>query len=89
MGVAGAGAGIAAWLPPVYQMDVIKTRIQTQDFERPQYRGAVDCFRHVVKHEGYAVLSRGLGSAMIRAIPVNGITFAIYELTMILLADYF
>jgi solute carrier family 25 (mitochondrial carnitine/acylcarnitine transporter), member 20/29 len=89
MGVAGAAAGVAAWLPPIYQVDIVKTLIQTQDLKTPRFKSSWECFMHIVKHEGRAGLFRGAGSAIVRAIPVNGVTFAVYEMSLILLEDVF
>ena len=37
------------------------------------------CFRHVLRYEGWPALYRGLGVAIIRAVPNTGIQFAVYE----------
>ncbi|KAK7844306.1 mitochondrial arginine transporter bac2 [Quercus suber] len=47
-----------------------------------QYTGIVDCFRRIVKDEGYHVLWRGLGTAVARAFVVNGAIFSSYEIAL-------
>lgn len=48
--LAGGIAGCATWLPPVYCLDVIKTRIQSA--EPGVYRGSWDCLRKTVRCVG-------------------------------------
>lgn len=45
--LAGGLGGVAYW-GPVYPADVIKSRIQVDDLQRPQYRGMLDCFSKVM-----------------------------------------
>lgn len=71
--LAGGLAGVASWVC-CYPLDVIKTRIQAG-----KYSGIVECFRRSVKEEGYNVLWRGLGTAVMRAFIVNGAIFTAYE----------
>lgn len=40
--VAGGLAGMAFWLP-VYPADVIKSKLQVDDYHRPAYKGTIDC----------------------------------------------
>ncbi|XP_047314722.1 mitochondrial arginine transporter BAC2 [Impatiens glandulifera] len=81
--MAGGLAGVASWVC-CYPLDVIKTRIQAQPIrqEQRQYRGIVDCFRKSVCEEGYRVLWRGLGTAVMRAFIVNGTVFTAYETSL-------
>lgn len=77
--MAGGLAGVASWIC-CYPLDVVKTRLQAQSPSSPvRYNGIVDCFRKSVKQEGYAVLFRGLGTAVARAFIVNGAVFTAYE----------
>ncbi|KAK6153698.1 hypothetical protein DH2020_013337 [Rehmannia glutinosa] len=77
--LAGGLAGVASWIC-CYPLDVIKTRIQAQSNSSVvKYSGIVDCFRRSVKEEGYNVLWRGLGTAVLRAFIVNGAIFTAYE----------
>ncbi|KAL3721010.1 hypothetical protein ACJRO7_005775 [Eucalyptus globulus] len=79
---AGGLAGVASWIC-CYPLDVVKTRLQAQSHLSPvQYSGIVDCLRRSVKEEGYGVLWRGLGTAVVRAFFVNGAIFTAYELAL-------
>ncbi|CAM9462708.1 unnamed protein product [Scytosiphon promiscuus] len=78
--LAGGLAGCAIWLPPVYSLDVVKTRMQTA--VPGLYRGVLDCFLKTVRAEGLPVMFRGLGAAMLRAFPMHGLVFLGYETTI-------
>eukprot|EP00158_Paraphelidium_tribonemae_P007296 Partr_v1_DN28186_c1_g2_i3_m55297 putative carrier protein len=81
--VAGALAGYAMWIP-VFPLDVVKSRIQTDSLVKTsaKYKGWLDCMRHVIRTEGVAGLYRGLAPCMLRAGPVNALTFVTYEFAM-------
>ncbi|XP_050384521.1 mitochondrial arginine transporter BAC2-like [Argentina anserina] len=79
--IAGGLAGVASWIS-CYPLDVVKTRLQAQSTYPPKYTGIVDCFRKSVREDGYAVLWRGLGTAVSRAFLVNGAIFAAYEIAL-------
>lgn len=76
--LAGGLAGVASWIC-CYPLDVVKTRLQAQSSSTKKYSGVVDCFRRSVREEGYHVLWRGLGTAVLRAFIVNGAIFTAYE----------
>ncbi|KAG6388394.1 hypothetical protein SASPL_149819 [Salvia splendens] len=76
--LAGGLAGVASWIC-CYPLDVVKTRLQAQSRSTERYGGIVDCFRQSVREEGYHVLWRGLGTAVLRAFIVNGAIFTAYE----------
>lgn len=86
--VAGGLAGVASWIC-CYPLDVVKSRLQAQGDHGlpPKYRGIVDCLRRSVREEGYAVLWRGLGTAVARAFVVNGAIFSAYELALRFMAS--
>jgi solute carrier family 25 carnitine/acylcarnitine transporter 20/29 len=79
IGFAGAIAGILFWAS-VFPFDVIKTRIQTDSLTSPQYRGIVDAFRKTYQANGLKGFSQGFVPCMLRAVPVNGAVFMLYEL---------
>lgn len=81
--LAGGVAGSLSW-SAIYPLDVIKSRVQAHP---NRYAGMVDCYRRSVASDGYAVLVRGLGATVMRAFPVNAVTFLMYELTMHLLRE--
>ncbi|CAM9460092.1 unnamed protein product [Pylaiella littoralis] len=78
--LAGGVAGCVHWLPPVYWLDVVKTRMQTA--EPGVYHGVWDCYVKTVRAEGYPILFRGVGAAMLRAFPMHGLVFVGYETTI-------
>eukprot|EP00752_Nemacystus_decipiens_P002013 g1933.t1 len=81
--LAGGVAGCAMWLPPVYCLDVVKTRMQTA--QDGVYRGMWDCLVKTVRAGGAPVLFRGFAAAMLRAFPMHGLVFLGYETTIDLL----
>jgi solute carrier family 25 (mitochondrial carnitine/acylcarnitine transporter), member 20/29 len=79
---AGGCAGCFTWAM-VYPVDVIKTRIQTSPLTTPfrelsMFRVGAD----IVRQHGVRYLFRGLGITLIRAFPVNGTIFPVYEFTL-------
>jgi solute carrier family 25 2-oxodicarboxylate transporter 21 len=55
---AGAIAGVSEILV-MYPLDVVKTRVQLQTGSgaTAEYNGMLDCFRKIIKQEGYALRS--------------------------------
>ena len=76
----GAVAGAVQWLPPSYCVDVVKSRMQADTTGR--YASALDCARQTYMAGGARVFVRGLGPALIRAVPLHAGVFTGYELTM-------
>eukprot|EP00045_Choanoeca_perplexa_P021665 m.7011 g.7011 ORF g.7011 m.7011 type:complete len:290 (+) comp8673_c0_seq1:45-914(+) len=77
----GGMAGVLSWLV-VYPLDVIKTHLQAQDFAKPRYKSSLDCARQLVRANGLSVFTKGLSACLVRAFPLNGATFAVYELCL-------
>ena len=75
---AGGLAGMLCWLS-VLPADVVKSRMQADDLGNRRYSGMVDCFRQSYKAEGARVFFRGAVAMSARALPVNGVTFFVYE----------
>jgi hypothetical protein len=73
---AGGVAGVLSW-GSVIPVDVVKTRVQT-DQERV-YRSALHCARTIHAQEGIQGLFKGAKPLLLRAFPVNAITFFAYE----------
>jgi solute carrier family 25 carnitine/acylcarnitine transporter 20/29 len=78
--LAGAASGIILW-PLCFPTDVIKTKIQTDSFTKPVYKGMVDCAKKIYQAQGLAGFFRGITPCLLRAGPVNAGTFVVYELS--------
>lgn len=76
----GGMSGVISWLP-VYPIDVLKSRIQS-DASGKAYAGLMDCAVKSVKAEGPFVLYRGCLPVLLAAVPLHGTVFMVYELWM-------
>ena len=74
--LAGSVSGMVVW-GPVYPIDVVKTRIQACKSSTPD--GTWRCFQKILTSEGVGGLFRGFSTTMVRAVPVNAITFLVFE----------
>ena len=54
--LAGGTAGVIQWLPPIYSLDVIKSRMQA--FPKGYYNGWTDCATRLYREEGLQVFYR-------------------------------
>lgn len=77
----GALSGYCLWTV-IYPIDVIKSKLQTDNLEKRNFSSSIDCFRKTLASDGIAGLYRGFLPCMLRAGPVNAATFLAYELTM-------
>lgn len=77
--IAGAGAiaGAAQWLPPLYSLDVIKSRVQAAP--HGTYDGIIDCARSCYKEGGMRIFVTGLAPSLMRAIPLHATIFLVYD----------
>lgn len=57
--------------------DTVKSRMQGLDSKR--YSGMFDCFKKMVREEGFFSLYKGLGYRCSRVVPGQGIIFLVYE----------
>ncbi|PWW76017.1 mitochondrial carrier [Tuber magnatum] len=87
---AGAIAGISEVSNPTifveesinmltYPLDVVKTRVQLQDNTAKgadRYNGMVDCFRKIIKNEGFPRLYRGIAAPILMEAPKRATKFA-------------
>lgn len=86
LSLCGAGAGIAA-KTVVYPLDLVKKRIQVQGFEKAReffgavrcYKGLIDCFKSVIREEGFLGLYKGLSPSILKAACTTGSHFLFYE----------
>ena len=79
--LAGGLAGCFSWTI-VYPIDVIKSRIQSLPLDAPaKERSFLHITRSISRNEGFVrlVFSRGLAVTLLRAFPVNGTIFFVYE----------
>lgn len=76
--LAGGVGGTAFWLAS-FPADLIKSKLQTEPYDAPKYRGFWDCAAKVVRTEGLRGLWRGFTPALLRSAPANAACFAGYE----------
>lgn len=83
--LAGGLAGCLSWTI-VYPIDVIKSRIQSLPMDHyattpARERSFYFMARNIARNEGFAslIFSRGLAVTILRAFPVNGTIFFVYE----------
>uniref|UniRef100_A0AAX7TVN1 EF-hand domain-containing protein n=1 Tax=Astatotilapia calliptera TaxID=8154 RepID=A0AAX7TVN1_ASTCA len=61
--------------------DVIKTRLQVAARAgQTTYSGVIDCFKKILREEGFRALWKGAGARMCRSSPQFGVTLVTYEL---------
>lgn len=75
---AGAVAGVSEILV-MYPLDVVKTRVQLQQGKgagEEGYNGMVDCFRKIIKNEGFSRLYRGISAPILMEAPKRATKFA-------------
>jgi len=75
---AGAVAGVSEILI-MYPLDVVKTRVQLQTGKAvgdEGYNGMVDCFRKIIKNEGFSRLYRGISAPILMEAPKRATKFA-------------
>ena len=86
--VAGGLTGALTWAI-VYPFDVIKTQMQTAPIDTPRNERTISAvFSKIVKEHGWKHLFRGLSVTCLRAFPVNGIIFPVYEYTLLQVCDW-
>jgi solute carrier family 25 (mitochondrial carnitine/acylcarnitine transporter), member 20/29 len=72
----GGLAGEALWLGS-HPLDVIKSKMQSDGFgDEKRYKTMTGCFQQTYMNEGIRGLWRGIGPALLRAMPVSAGTFA-------------
>ncbi|KAI1004507.1 Mitochondrial 2-oxodicarboxylate carrier 2 [Podosphaera aphanis] len=75
---AGAIAGVSE-ISVMYPLDVVKTRIQLQSGRSvgtDSYHGMVDCFRKIIRNEGFSRLYRGIEAPILMEAPKRAIKFS-------------
>jgi len=77
----GAAAGVMFWVP-VFPADVIKSKLQSDDFDNRKYKGGIDAVIKTYQSEGIRGFYRGFSPCLLRSAPVNACTFFAFELAM-------
>ncbi|XP_037069929.1 solute carrier family 25 member 45-like [Pollicipes pollicipes] len=80
--LAGGAAGLLSWTL-ILPLDVLKSRIQADCPDRPQFRGVLHCAQITVLRDGPAALLRGFTAMSVRGFVVNAATFFGYEYAMV------
>ncbi|KAG8465469.1 hypothetical protein KFE25_002776 [Diacronema lutheri] len=76
---AGGLSGMLAWLL-AYPLDTVKTHLQALPLSsRPNERTIEHAVRTIHARHGAAFFFRGLGTCLMRAFPVNSVTFVVYK----------
>ncbi|TYZ67484.1 hypothetical protein PybrP1_008861 [[Pythium] brassicae (nom. inval.)] len=76
---AGGLAGVGSWIL-AYPMDVVKSSIQTvAEDARPEEKTIAYQTRRLYRLGGLRIFVNGLETAVVRAFPVNAVTFFCYE----------
>lgn len=78
--IGGAIAGEAYWLS-CFPIDLLKSKLQSDSWESPKYKNLVDCYAQTKKN-GIGGFYQGIGPCLLRAMPVNAITFLVFELSL-------
>ncbi|KAJ8918543.1 hypothetical protein NQ315_013048 [Exocentrus adspersus] len=81
--LAGGFAGVASWTV-TYPIDTIKSKMQVDGAlsSTTQYKNSYDCLKQTLKSGGVPSLFRGLTPTILRAFPVNAVTFTVVTWTM-------
>ncbi|KZV88202.1 mitochondrial carrier [Exidia glandulosa HHB12029] len=78
---AGGVAGVTGWAS-TFAFDVVKTRVQsTSRSDAGPYKTTWSTIRHSYRAEGARVFFVGLWPTVVRAVPVNAVTFLAFELS--------
>ena len=77
--LAGGCSGCLSW-SVIYPLDVIKTQIQTSNLDKKM--PMIQTGFNILKQNNWRFFFRGMGVTLIRAFPVNGIIFPVYEFTL-------
>ncbi|KAF0732380.1 hypothetical protein Ae201684P_014688 [Aphanomyces euteiches] len=79
---AGGSAGVVSWTI-IYPMDVIKSVIQTLPPKAPAHERRISYQAKRLLHQhGWRIFTAGLGTTVLRAFPVNAVTFYFYDWTV-------
>ncbi|SCU92510.1 LAME_0F00276g1_1 [Lachancea meyersii CBS 8951] len=78
----GAFSGAFFWAL-TYPFDVVKSVMQADDFRNPRYgRNVLSVAKAIYQERGIKAFGKGFVPTMLRSLPVNGATFAAFEISM-------
>jgi hypothetical protein len=63
-----------------YPLETVRTRLSLGPEQGVKYNGIIDCFKQMVKSEGFGGLYKGFGPTMVSGAPYTGIQMTSYEL---------
>src|SRR4051812_25031196 len=70
-----------------YPHEVVRTRMREQRGINGKYTGVIQCFKLILKEEGWRALYGGLGAHLVRVVPNAAIIFLTYESVVKLLTN--
>ncbi|KAJ2660141.1 hypothetical protein IWW48_003088 [Coemansia sp. RSA 1200] len=79
--LAGGSCGVLSWLL-IFPVDLIKSSIQSQALQPKEaviFNGPWHCMRSTYSKLGICGLYRGVSVSLIRAFPIHGLNFVVYE----------
>ncbi|KAJ2079180.1 hypothetical protein H4R24_003955 [Coemansia sp. RSA 988] len=77
--LAGGTCGVASWLL-IFPVDLVKSTMQSQILRPVQtFSTSWQCLRDIYTRLGVAGLYRGISVSLIRAFPIHGLNFVVYE----------
>ncbi|KAJ1931046.1 hypothetical protein GGF37_007521, partial [Kickxella alabastrina] len=79
--LAGGTCGVVSWLL-IFPVDLVKSTMQSQVLKpkgTQEYKSAWQCVRSIYSKVGSTGFYRGISVSLIRAFPIHGLNFVVYE----------
>ncbi|KAJ1993771.1 hypothetical protein GGI25_000913 [Coemansia spiralis] len=79
--LAGGTCGVVSWLL-IFPVDLVKSTIQSQVLkpsDTQEFKSSWQCMRSIYSRLGLVGLYRGVSVSLIRAFPIHGLNFVVYE----------